>query len=284
MSETIVPGNATQVDPYVQQWHIWHAQRIEELTSPHGYLAPASINWISNGQSKSINGIPGTWRADDNVLVYTPEGREVYNAESPVIAPIAFVPTAFGEEALSYLDYGEIRVEVNAQTDAISRDEHHFWVRVKDPNTERRRNFTGIDHFPIDKRWRIPATFRWAKEDELDIHDSVVKTVLQSYPVLGFVEFKYEGASYSLVVSNVFGHVTVFFSDETTGKETYDIGRVLHLDPLELNNLDSIDFNYAFNYPCAFSTYCTCPIPSKRNHLPFAVTAGEKTPKEHAQY
>ena len=82
----------------------------------------------------------------------------------------------------------------------------------------------------------------------------------------------------------MFGHVTVFFSDETTGKETYDIDRVLHLDPLELNNLDSIDFNYAFNYPCAFSTYCTCPIPSKRNHLPFAVTAGEKTPKEHAQY
>jgi len=45
--------------------------------------------------------------------------------------------------------------------------------------------------------------------------------------------------------------------------------------------LDHIDFNYAFNYPCAFSLFCTCPIPSKRNHLPFAVTAGEKTPKEY---
>ncbi|MFR3248750.1 MAG: DUF1684 domain-containing protein [Bifidobacterium breve] len=49
----------------------------------------------------------------------------------------------------------------------------------------------------------------------------------------------------------------------------------------DILTLDHIDFNYAFNYPCAFSLFCTCPIPSKRNHLPFAVTAGEKTPKEY---
>ncbi|MGX5171489.1 DUF1684 domain-containing protein [Bifidobacterium breve] len=53
------------------------------------------------------------------------------------------------------------------------------------------------------------------------------------------------------------------------------------LTAADILTLDHIDFNYAFNYPCAFSLFCTCPIPSKRNHLPFAVTAGEKTPKEY---
>ena len=274
-----------QADPYVQQWHIWHTQRIEELTAPHGYLAPTSINWINDGQSKTIEGVPGTWTSENDTLTYTPEsGSKLINAEKVIDQPIRFTPTAFGEEALGYLEYGDVRIEINAQTSLTDQNRHLFWIRVKDPNAQRRQTFTGIEHYPVDPNWRIPATFRWAKDDELDIHDSVVKTVLQSYPVIGFVDFDYAGTHYSLVVSNVFGHVTVFFTDETTGKETYGIGRVLHLDPLKLDTLEFIDFNYAFNYPCAFSTYCTCPIPSKRNHLAFAVEAGEKTPDDSAQY
>ncbi|WP_080568429.1 DUF1684 domain-containing protein [Bifidobacterium breve] len=73
----------------------------------------------------------------------------------------------------------------------------------------------------------------------------------------------------------------MFFSDETSGTETTGIGRIYELTAADILTLDHIDFNYAFNYPCAFSLFCTCPIPSKRNHLPFAVTAGEKTPKEY---
>ena len=279
--------NIVQADPYVQQWIIWHTQRLEELTAPHGYLAPASINWVANGEIKTIEGVPGTWSAENDTLVYTPAadgGTPVTNGGTPLAGPIAFTPTAFGEQALGYLEFGDIRLEVNSQTDLVKRDTHRFWIRVKDPNTERRRDFQGIPTYPIDKAWRFPATFRRAADDEQDIHDSVVKTVLQAYPVVGFVEFDHAGGHYSLVVSNVFGHASVFFSDETTGKETYGIGRVLQLDALSLDSLDAIDFNYAFNYPCAFSPYCTCPIPSKRNHLPFSVTAGEKTPAENAQY
>ncbi|OZG67308.1 DUF1684 domain-containing protein [Bifidobacterium eulemuris] len=280
MTETTV----IQADPYVQQWNIWHTQRVEELTAPHGYLAPASINWVANGETKTIDGVPGTWSAENDTLIYTPgqDGR-VTNAGEPLDEPIAFTPTAFGEQALGYVEYGDLRLEINSQTDAIKRNTHRFWIRVKDPNTDRRRDFTAIPHYPVDPKWRFAATFRRATEDEQDIHDSVVTTVLQSYPVVGFVEFDHNGEHYSLVVSNVFGHASIFFSDETTGKETYGIGRVLQLDALGIDSLDSIDFNYAYNYPCAFSPYCTCPIPSKRNHLPFAVTAGERTPLE-AQY
>jgi uncharacterized protein (DUF1684 family) len=336
-------------DSYVQQWHMWHEQRLEELKAPHGYLAPVSITWIANGSSKTIDGIPGVWKAEDDVLTYYPDltaGRKadngqiedsrihesrtdgsdaenrrnasrlvsdrkddryernqangdrrsadhcetgqsetwVRNAGAAVKTPISFVPTAFGEEALGYVRYGDIRLEVNSQTDLIHQDTHRFWVRVKDPNTRVRQDFNDIGCFPIERRWRIAATFRRAEHDELDIHDSVVTTVLQSYPVVGFVEFTYDGVDYSLVVSNVFGHASIFFSDETTDKETYGIGRVLQLDALTLDSLNALDFNYAYNYPCAFSAYCTCPIPSKRNHLPFAVTAGEKTPNVRIGY
>ena len=135
MTNHNVPQDAHKADPYIQQWHIWHAQRVEELSSPHGYLSPTSINWINDGQSKTIEGIPGTWSSKNDVLVYTPEERaQVYNAETLVEQPLVFVPTAFGEEALGYLDYGDIRIEVNAQTNLNDQNNHLFWLRVKDPD------------------------------------------------------------------------------------------------------------------------------------------------------
>ncbi|WEV73427.1 DUF1684 domain-containing protein [Bifidobacterium sp. ESL0798] len=282
-------------DPYVQQWQMWHEQRLEELKAPHGYLAPASITWVANGQTQTIDDIPGAWRAENDVLTYYPESDEkqaqdaagghggsepltVTNGREALKTPISFTPTAFGEQALAYLDYGDKRIEVNSQTDLVDQSTYRFWIRVKDPHAKTRQHFDDIDTFPIDPKWRVPAHFRRAEPDEFDIHDSVVKTVLQSYPLLGFVEFQHEGKDYSLVVSNVFGHASIFFGDPTNGRETYGIGRVLRLDELTLDELEALDFNYAYNYPCAFSSYCTCPIPSKRNTLPFAVTAGEKTP------
>jgi uncharacterized protein (DUF1684 family) len=42
-----------------------------------------------------------------------------------------------------------------------------------------------------------------------------------------------------------------------------------------------LDFNYAYNPPCAYTEFATCPIPPKSNRLPFAVHAGEKMPKGH---
>ncbi|WEV76322.1 DUF1684 domain-containing protein [Bifidobacterium sp. ESL0800] len=285
---------ALAAEPYVQQWEMWHEQRLEELKAPHGYLAPASITWVANGSTKTIDGIPGAWRAENDVLTYYPQSKEarsqavddkdeggpraVTNGRTVLEAPISFAPSAFGEQALAYLNYGDKRIEVNSQTDLVDQSTHRFWIRVKDPHTLARQNFGDIDTFPLDLKWRIPAVFRRAEPDEFDIHDSVVKTVLQSYPLLGFVEFQYESEDYSLVVSNVFGHASIFFKDSTNGKETYGIGRVLRLDELSLDELDVLDFNYAYNYPCAFSAYCTCPIPSKRNTLPFAVRAGEKAP------
>lgn len=274
--------NVQQADLYTQAWYVWQAGRQETLTAPHNYLAPVSTTWVAEGETKRIREFPGTWSVKDDTLTYEPvEGSDVVNEGRPLEHPIAFTPTAFGEQSLGYIDLGDLRAEVNAQTDLVRHDVHRFWIRIKDPNATPRKAFTGIDHFDVDPRWSLPARFIPATRDEQDLHDSVVKTVLQSYKVLGTVEFEYEGDTHSLVVSNVFGHAYIFFTDETSGDTTAGIGRIYELSAADVLALDHIDFNYAFNYPCAFSLFCTCPIPSKRNHLPFAVTAGEKTPNEY---
>ncbi|MGH8193295.1 MAG: DUF1684 domain-containing protein, partial [Woeseiaceae bacterium] len=42
-----------------------------------------------------------------------------------------------------------------------------------------------------------------------------------------------------------------------------------------------IDFNKAYNPPCVFSNFATCPLPPAQNRLPLRITAGEKTYGSH---
>jgi uncharacterized protein (DUF1684 family) len=276
-----IAQDVKQADLFEQSWHLWQSGRQETLAAPHNYLAPTSITWLAEGESTQVDDFPGTWNVENDAIIYTPAaGAEATTAGHAITAPLAFTPDAYGEQDLGFIDDGDLRAEVNSQTDASNPNAHRFWVRIKDPNAQSRKNFHGIEHFDVNEKWVLPATFTPATGDELDEHDSVVSNVLQAYKVLGTLEFEYEGAHYSLIVSNVFGHASIFFQDATTGGETAGIGRVLELSAADVLGLETVDFNRAFNYPCSFSQYCTCPIPSKRNRLPFAVAAGEKTPFE----
>jgi len=69
----------------------------------------------------------------------------------------------------------------------------------------------------------------------------------------------------------------IWFTDETTGDETYGVGRYLDFEMSEdVNNLYTIDFNYAYNPYCSYSSEYSCAIPTKEDHLRFEVKAGEK--------
>lgn len=278
-----IPADTIQADPAVQSWHIWQARRQEVLTGPHNYLAPVSITWLTDGDDTRIDGFPGSWSARGDQLVYVPDAESpATSGGDPVSGPLAFTATDFGEQALGLIRVGDLWAEANAQTSRIDPERHDFWIRIKDPAAARRRDFHGIEHFPVDPAWRLPATFEPVAHDHRTVerHDSVVSDVLQAYEVLGTVHFRYQGEAHALTVSNVFGRAEIFFTDTTTGHATAGNGRTLELSAAAVLGLDAIDFNYATNYPCAFSPYCTCPVPLPGNRLPFAVTAGEKTPFE----
>ena len=66
------------------------------------------------------------------------------------------------------------------------------------------------------------------------------------------------------------------FRDLTTGKETYPAGRFFYSD-MPKDGKVVLDFNKAYNPPCAFTPFATCPLPPKENYLPVRVEAGEKT-------
>ena len=73
----------------------------------------------------------------------------------------------------------------------------------------------------------------------------------------------------------------IMFGDETNGCETYGAGRQLYADLPDEQNRVILDFNKAYNWPCVFTEYATCPLPPRQNRLPIRVEAGEKMPGGH---
>jgi uncharacterized protein (DUF1684 family) len=70
----------------------------------------------------------------------------------------------------------------------------------------------------------------------------------------------------------------LIFRDRTSGDTSYGGGRFLGADAATADGTTTIDFNYAYSPPCAFTAHATCPLPPPQNNLTVAIEAGEKYP------
>jgi uncharacterized protein len=151
-------------------------------------------------------------------------------------------------------------------------------LRVKDSEAPSRRDFAGLDYFPIDPAWRIVA--RWEPFERSRLVP--ITTVLGQTgpePIPGKAVFEWEGRTIELLPIDEGRTVPLFFviSDATSGKETYGGSRFLYVPwPKEGERTMVLDFNLLENPPCAFTPFSSCPLPPKENRLPFAVRVGEK--------
>jgi uncharacterized protein (DUF1684 family) len=101
---------------------------------------------------------------------------------------------------------------------------------------------------------------------------------LETYTAPGLVAFTLNGQEHKLEVfesgSGDSKRFFIVFRDLTSGKETYPSARFLYAD-LPVNGQTTLDFNKAYNPPCAFNPYTTCPLPSEQNRLRVRIEAGE---------
>jgi len=149
-------------------------------------------------------------------------------------------------------------------------------VRSKDSESPVRTEFRGIEHYPASWEWRVEGRFEPYEPPKHVPVPTVLGTVDDELSP-GAVVFEAEGRTLRLdVLEGADEHeVFVIFGDTTNGTETYGGGRFLYAD-LEPGGRLVLDFNKAYNPPCAFTPYATCPLPPKQNRLPLAIRAGEK--------
>ena len=155
-----------------------------------------------------------------------------------------------------------------------------FGIRMKDPESAYLRNFHALEYYPLSDQWRITARFV-AEPRKIPILNVLGQTEQSECP--GYAAFRVNGQElrlYPILEEPGAKQLFYIFRDQTSGKETYGAGRFLYSD-LPKDGQVVLDFNKAYNPPCAFTDYATCPLPPKENHLPLRVDAGEKKYGRH---
>lgn len=265
---------------YTQTIEAWRGQRVERLRRPDGWLSLIGLHWLKDGTNRV-----GSAKDNDLVLAQGPAHLGVVTLADGKVR-IALDPASGASIAGSAAKEGELADDSHDNPGKVVFGTANFVVidrsgrkalRVKDSEAPTRTHFLGIDYFDIDPSWRVEA--KWITFDpprELEV-PTVIGTV-EKYPVPGKAVFQRDGKTFELLpVIEVPGDQELFliFADRTSGKETYGAARFLYA-PMPVNGRIVLDFNRAYNPPCAFTPYATCPLAPPENRLDLRVTAGEK--------
>jgi uncharacterized protein (DUF1684 family) len=269
---------------YEQQIQQWRSGRLERLTAPDGWLSLIGLEWLKEGPNRI-----GSAADNDIVLTTGPAHLGVLT-----LSPDGASHLALAADADALVDGKRSRDAVliddsnsdGAAPTRVSFGTANFHVidragrkglRVMDSAATSRSGFLGLDSFPIDPSWRIEAKWIPAAPGETLEMSSVIGTI-EKFPVPGRLEFTREGKAFEMMpVIEVPGDKQYFivFADRTSGKETYGAARFLYIDPPKDGKVE-LDFNKAYNPPCAFTAFATCPLAPPENRLDLRVTAGEK--------
>ena len=165
-------------------------------------------------------------------------------------------------------------IEANGASVVVHRSGKRLSLRVRDPNGERTRSFQGFEWFPISRDYHVLGRFI---PDATARSLPVVNTFgdVDTYETEGVVEFTLNGDVLRLrPFTTEPGRFYFVFNDASSGTETYEAARFLYSD-LRRDGTTILDFNVAYNPPCSFNPFTTCPIPLPENRLPIKVLAGE---------
>jgi uncharacterized protein (DUF1684 family) len=151
-----------------------------------------------------------------------------------------------------------------------------YGIRARDLNSDLVKNFTDIDRFPIDQSWDIKSRYEeYNPPKEIVVPNILGQMNKEKSP--GAVVFDRNGKTYKIeAVDEGDNNLFLIFADETSGEETYGGGRFLYVNKPDSTGIIDLDFNKAYNPPCVFTKYATCPLPPEQNYLKLKIEAGEK--------
>jgi len=268
---------------YKSEIEQWHQKRVEDLKSTNGWLNLAGLFWLKEGVS--------TFGSDDSNDIVFPKDKipskagifllqngivtmttlpdvEIKSDEKPMKTGVIFHPDSTRQPKLSH---GSLHWFI------IKRD-NQFGVRLRDMESTTVKEFHGIERYDVDPEFRTEAMLEIpTSPKKIDITNVLGQTTAQESP--GTLVFAINDKEYRLDALLEGEELFVIFGDPTNEKETYPSGRYLYAKKPGADGKTILDFNKAYNPPCAFTPFATCPLPPSQNVLPIAITAGEKNYK-----
>lgn len=261
----------------------WRERRVTGLKRENGWLSLVGLYWLAPGDntfgSDKSNRVVMPEKApaklgvlslkDGKVTLRTDAAAGMTIDGKPVTAPVELRDDN-SEPGATIVKVGTMQFEIIKRTD-------RYGVRVKDPQSEARTNFKGLEYYPPDPKWRVEAKLEpYDPPKKIPITNIIGMTSDESSP--GALVFTLDGKTYRLdpIVEEGSTDYFIIFKDETSKDATYPAGRYLYASPADKDGKVIVDFNHAYNPPCAFTTFATCPLPPPQNRLAMRVEAGEK--------
>jgi uncharacterized protein len=276
----------TPPDPaYLESFEKWKAEEVQDLKER--WLVLAGLFWLKPSASTFGS-------ADDNAIVLPsgPAHAGAFLLQGNSVS-VEFQPAAQAKidgklvrsanlqddsnDKPTMIELGSLRLFVIARGTRIG-------IRVRDPNSAALRNYTGPVFFSLDLDYRVTGTFM-ASDGKKTVDVPNVLGDVTPTPSPGEVHFKLGGQELTLTALSGDPEKGLSFviSDLTSKTETYPGGRFLDTDPV-VDGKVALDFNRAYNPPCAVTPYATCPLAPKENRLPIAIEAGEKYDRTHGHH
>ncbi len=261
----------------------WRAQHEAQLKADDGWLTVVGLDWLKPGENR-VGSNPNfevrlPKAAPDKVGTLTLKGGKVrFRPEKGVAVSINGAPAA-ETELKPDTDANYDKLAVGRTRFFVIQREDKLGVRIKDNDSPARRQFSGLQWYPVDASWKVPAKFVPYDKPRKVTFDTLAG-VKEEDRSPGYVSFERGGKQYRLEPVLDGNELWFVMRDQTSGKTTYGASRFLYA-PLPKSGVKhsgvlEIDFNKAENPPCVFTDFATCPLPPPRNRLPIAVTAGER--------
>jgi uncharacterized protein (DUF1684 family) len=270
---------------YQQSFDKWKAEQVNDLKT--NWLVLAGLFWLKPGDnsfgSDSASAILFP-KGPAHAGVFTLQGEDVTAKFSPDAHAVIDGKPATNQTLLPDSSGKRTIVEMGSLRFYVIKRGARLGIRLKDLDSEAARNFHDLVFFPLDLNYRVTA--KWVPSDGKKTVD--VPTVLGDVnptPVTGTAVFTLNGQQFQLtdLGGDPSKGLFIVFNDLTSKTETYPGGRFLDTDPV-VNGTVVLDFNRAYNPPCAVTPYATCPLAPKENRLTIALPVGEKYDHAHAHH
>lgn len=262
----------------------WRATRDATLRAPDGWTTLVGLHWIERGPHyvgrERDNGIrlavgpPQlgmlTLERDGTLRLVPARGAGLTLDGRPLATATTLRSDAdAGGASVVGFDGGK------GQASVIERG-GRLALRVRHADAPTRTAFTGVRYWPAQRQWRIAGRFVPHPPGRTLEVATIVGTV-EAMPNPGRVEFAHGGKTYRLeALDRGDGTLFLVFADHSNARGSYAAGRFLDVARPDARGAVVVDFNRAYNPPCAFTAYATCPLPPAGNRLDFAIDAGEQ--------
>jgi len=241
-----------------QVWSDWVDSRNKIFANPAGFLSVTNLVWLTE-EPQEIVGLSGYWWANgDTVHVKDSSTGEHAWTVQP--------------RAEMTFNFDEIKVELASRAGQLV-------VRPRDPNSQMLKSFESVLTFDYDPNFRVKATLALNAAPSEVVVGSVLEGMTHAYVSPGALVFELFETACKLTAFDKSNseNLTVYFKDATSGESTYGTGRSVTATH-QTDGSYILDFNYAGNFPCAYTDFATCPVAPFENNLPVEITAGEMKP------